>query len=72
MRNESTPVLPYGKGISGGWQLVAPVWKPVALKLWFPAGYLPAGFARKTKNAVSLQNNYMTDGLKSGMKILTI
>jgi hypothetical protein len=49
MRNESTPVLPYGKGISGGWQLVAPVWKQVASMFWFPAGCLPAGFAREMK-----------------------
>jgi hypothetical protein len=49
MRNESRAILLCGKGISGGWQLVAPVWKRVALMFWFPAGCLATGFARKNE-----------------------
>ena len=45
------------RDVSSHWQLVAPVWMLVALKYWFSGGYLAATFARKTKNAVSLQGN---------------
>ena len=56
----------------GYWQLVAPVWKRMALKCWFSAGYLATAFACKAKNVVSLQDNCMTDDLKYGIRILTI